>query len=219
MGKACRVKKSTRCFRKRKGFALKKSDNVNIDVNNVDNVNTTTNSVITTPPSTPPPTVTTPSTPSKEAPYTVSHKKVHEIVSATPKSSDSISGYRIIDVSILKSIFELMKCPECTSSCLTLGEIFERKKGHASFLVVNCTACDYATDFYTSQSIKDGVKGQNSFDVNTRIIYAMRACGQGHASIEKFSTLMDMPRPMTQNNYDKVVKSGSSRGGCTGNNV
>lgn len=199
MVKADRVKKSTKTFKKRKGFATKESKSVNIDVNNV-NVNTETNSGEKTPPSTPS---------KEEEPVitdTVSHSKIQEIVSATPKSSDSINGYRIIDVSILKSIFELMRCPECTASYLTLQEIFEKKKGLASFLVVKCTACDYAIDFYTSQTLKDGVKGQNSFDVNTRITYTMRACGQGHSGIEKFTTLMDMPRPMTQNNYDKIIK-------------
>lgn len=198
MVKADRVKKSTKTFKKRKGFATKESKSVNIDVNNV-NVNTETNSGEKTPPSTPS---------KEEEPVitdTVSHSKIQEIVSATPKSSGSINGYRIIDVSILKSIFELMRCPECTASYLTLQEIFEKKKGLASFLVVKCTAYDYAIDFYTSQTLKDGVKGQNSFDVNTRITYTMRACGQGHSGIEKFTTLMDMPRPMTQNNYDKII--------------
>jgi len=47
-----------------------------------------------------------------------------------------------------------------------------------------------------------GVKG---FDVNRRMVYAMRACGQGFAGIETFTTMMDMPKPMIQNNYDKVV--------------
>ena len=39
------------------------------------------------------------------------------------------------------------------------------------------------------------------------MVYAMRSCGQGFSGIERFTTLMDMPKPMTQNNYDKVVKS------------
>ena len=29
--------------------------------------------------------------------------------------------------------------------------------------------------------------------------------GHGHSGIEKFTSLMDMPKPMTQNNYDKIV--------------
>ena len=33
----------------------------------------------------------------------------------------------------------------------------------------------------------------------------MRACGQGYASLEKFLSLMNLPKPMTSNNYDKIV--------------
>ena len=33
----------------------------------------------------------------------------------------------------------------------------------------------------------------------------MRACGQGYASVETFTTLMDMPKPLTKNNYKSVV--------------
>ena len=31
----------------------------------------------------------------------------------------------------------------------------------------------------------------------------MPSCGQGYAGIEKSTSLMNMPRPMTKNNYDK----------------
>ena len=35
----------------------------------------------------------------------------------------------------------------------------------------------------------------------------MRALGQGHSGLEKFTSLMGMPKPMTQNNYDKLVET------------
>ena len=33
----------------------------------------------------------------------------------------------------------------------------------------------------------------------------MRALGHGNSGMEKFTSFMNMPNPMTQNNYDKVV--------------
>ena len=33
----------------------------------------------------------------------------------------------------------------------------------------------------------------------------MRACGQGYAGLEKLTALMNLPKPMTANNYDKIV--------------
>ena len=33
----------------------------------------------------------------------------------------------------------------------------------------------------------------------------MTACGQGYAGLEKLTALMNLPKPMTANNYDKIV--------------
>lgn len=44
-----------------------------------------------------------------------------------------------------------------------------------------------------------------SFDINNRAVYSMRACGQGYAGLEKLSSLINLQKPMTANNYDKIV--------------
>ena len=75
------------------------------------------------------------------------------------------------------------------------------KKGLASNLCLKCTTCLFEKTFYTS-STEDNGKG---FDVNKRMVYAMRTCGQGHAGIETFTTLMNIPKPMTVKNYNKIV--------------
>ena len=92
-----------------------------------------------------------------------------------------------------------MGCPECSHTSLTLRERLESKKGVASHLVVKCSMCHYVREFYTSNTTQkeNDKQGANSFDVNNRIVYAMRACGQGYSGIETFTTLMDMPKPMT----------------------
>ena len=33
----------------------------------------------------------------------------------------------------------------------------------------------------------------------------MRACGQAYAGLEKLPSLMNLPKPMTANNYSKIV--------------
>ena len=43
------------------------------------------------------------------------------------------------------------------------------------------------------------------FDINKRTAYTMRVLGHGHSGIEKFTSLLNMPKPMTQNNYDKII--------------
>ena len=59
--------------------------------------------------------------------------------------------------------------------------------------------CKFSHEFYTSKPV------EKSHDVNLRVIYAMRTLGHGHASIKKFSTLMNMPSPMRVKNYDRAV--------------
>ena len=53
--------------------------------------------------------------------------------------------------------------------------------------------------FYTSNPC-----GQ-TFDVNRRIIYSMRSIGQGYAGLEKFTTTMNLPSPVTKKNYNASV--------------
>jgi len=33
----------------------------------------------------------------------------------------------------------------------------------------------------------------------------MRDCGQGYSELENFLSSMNLPKPMTSNNYDKIV--------------
>ena len=55
-------------------------------------------------------------------------------------------------------------------------------------------------EFYTSLS-----SDHNRFVVNKRIVYGMRACGQGYAGLQTFTYLMNIPKPMTAINYDKII--------------
>ena len=45
--------------------------------------------------------------------------------------------------------------------------------GFAYFLSITCKQCDFQKEFYSSQPV------EQSFDINRRIIYAMRSIGQG----------------------------------------
>lgn len=72
------------------------------------------------------------------------------------------------------------------------------------YLFPECLQCDYFTELHTSRTIGKG------FDINKRTVYTIKALGHGHAVIEKFTALMNMPKPRTQNNYDKSVNTISS---------
>ena len=72
--------------------------------------------------------------------------------------------------------------------------------GLASCLLLTCKNCGYSKEFYTS------VSNDNSFDINVRTVYNMRAaCGQRYADLEKLTALMYLPKPTTVNSYDEIV--------------
>ena len=113
----------------------------------------------------------------------VSAKKIKPIEATTPTCHEPITGYRLMDMEILASIFCLLLCPSCCKRHLKLSEMNSKKKGLSSLLL--CQNCSYFEEFCTSRS-KD-----NSYDVNKRAVYSMRACGQGYAGLETFTSLMN----------------------------
>ena len=48
-------------------------------------------------------------------------------------------------------------------------------------------------------------RGDKGHDVNSRIVYTMRTLGHGYTGLEKFTTLMIMPKPMTTHTYNNIV--------------
>ena len=110
---------------------------------------------------------------------TASEKKVENIqASLTPANKEQITGYRLVDMEILAFIFSELGCPECCK-CL-------KEKGLASYLSLTRKNCGHSKEFYTS------VSNDNSFDINVRTAYSMRACGQGYVGLEKLKTLAVM---------------------------
>ena len=73
-------------------------------------------------------------------------------------------------------------------------KFIRRRKGLHVFLTFQCIRCKHSIETYTSNRCTANKK---SSDVNTRIAYSMRACGQGYAGL-CFHMLM------TANNYDKI---------------
>ena len=45
------------------------------------------------------------------------------------------------------------------------------------------------------------------FEVNRSVVCSMHAIGQGYSDIERFFSIINMPKPMTKNNYNKHVNS------------
>ena len=83
----------------------------------------------------------------------------------------------------------------------------QKKKWFASVLLlyIKC-GVEYVT--MKRNSIHQGTySSKQAYDVNFRMIYAMRSIGRSYSAIEKFAELMNLPKPMTSNSYDKSVQT------------
>ena len=93
----------------------------------------------------------------------------------------------------------MLSCPQCERSTLSLGDRLSKKQGLSSLLFIKCLNCKYTNEFDTSVPCGRG------FNINKRTVYTMHVLDHGHSGIEKFKSLMNMPKPVTQNNYDKIA--------------
>ena len=57
------------------------------------------------------------------------------------------SGFRLIDLSILSSIFKLLPCGECKQLTLEMFENVPKRKGCASSLELRCQGCSWRRRF------------------------------------------------------------------------
>ena len=130
-----------------------------------------------------------------------SSQNMQDFVTSSPKGTDLITGYIIIDTSILSEVINMLYYAQCDCPTLSLGDGPLKKQGLSSLLFIDCLnqSCKFINEFHTSMPSGIG------FDLNKRTPYTMRVLGHVHSVIERFTSLMIMPKPMTKNNYDKVI--------------
>lgn len=113
-------------------------------------------------------------------------------------SVDETFAYRIVCLfSVLNTITTLVKCKTCGGD-VHFTETSARGLGFK--VVVNCQNCEQV--FINSCPLI-----KNAYEINRRIIFAMRFLGIGLNGIKKFCAFMDLPRPIFQSFYDKIMKS------------
>lgn len=112
-------------------------------------------------------------------------------------SVDENFAYRIVcPFSVLSTIATLVKCKTCGGD-VHFTESSARGLGFK--VVVNCQNCEKVY-------INSCPLIKNAYEINRRIIFAMRLLGIGLNSIIKFCAFMDLSRPIFLSFYDKVMK-------------
>ena len=78
-------------------------------------------------------------------------------------------------------------------------------------MYLKCNPCTYVNEFYTSKKIERNdseQKGGGKFmDVNLRAVYGMRAIGVGYIPLKKLYCYLNMPEPISSDNYDNISKT------------
>ena len=75
---------------------------------------------------------------------------------STEEESERNDGFRIIDISILASVFECLRCPECQQSSVVFEEDPDSKMGLASKFILKCSSrkCFFASHFLPLVKLK-----------------------------------------------------------------
>lgn len=116
-------------------------------------------------------------------------------------NENGVSGYRIIDMAILSIMFKMLPCKECFDRELTLVDDITQRMGCASCLALQCNTCGWTETFYTSERVG------HYFQVNRRMVYAMRSIGCGLSAMKRFCTTMNMPPPVGTKPYASHTKA------------
>jgi hypothetical protein len=147
------------------------------------------------------------STPKK----TVSSVNVEDIEINEDLHSE-ISGFRLIEMSILSDVISLLGCPRCVhTGTLKLNDIFLKKRGFARFLRIQCHNCSFIHEFYTSPDVITSndprQRGSHTMEINTRMVYGFRSIGVGFELLSKLCGFINMPTGMSKTSYDNTVNN------------
>lgn len=105
-------------------------------------------------------------------------------------------------MAILNVIFKMLPCKECFECQLTLVDDYSKRMGCASYLSLQCKSCTWTEVFYTSEKVG------HYFQVNRRMVYAMRSVGCGLSAMQRFfCSTMNMPPPIGTKPYASHTKT------------
>ncbi|ESO85539.1 hypothetical protein LOTGIDRAFT_155024 [Lottia gigantea] len=124
---------------------------------------------------------------------------------------EDLCGYRIVDVSFLKSLISQLQCPICNNSLENCALEEENNRGLSSKFDVICSACQVViSSASTSKRLKDANESNRpnttGFDVNRRCVMAMKEFGGGKADLDKLSKVFDMPSSLGKEAFTKHLK-------------
>lgn len=112
----------------------------------------------------------------------------------------NFQGYLLVDKQLLFSAVEEHLCCSICHSKVKFSS--ENDYGLLVNLSVSCSVCGVISAFKNSMMIG---KNQKASDLNRRFSFAMRCIGKGLDASKTFCGVMDLPSPVSQKSYEKIV--------------
>ncbi|GFX34964.1 uncharacterized protein TNCV_2329041 [Trichonephila clavipes] len=92
--------------------------------------------------------------------------------------------------------------------CFYCGSKAELKEkvlfGLVSEFYIDCNSCAMHSTFKSSPVFESS---NHDYEINTRITYAIRTLGVGLRGIKTFCSVMDLPPPVSQKSYDRILNN------------
>lgn len=108
----------------------------------------------------------------------------------------------LLDLNLLsEALKNSVVCKECQTNNVSVK--FRRQvQGLASQLTVSCDSCGLNKPFLNTRYTQTPCNGKDvkSYEVNTRLTYAMRCIGRGKAAAKTFCGVMNLPSPVCRFN-------------------
>ncbi|GFU34084.1 uncharacterized protein TNCV_3198931 [Trichonephila clavipes] len=100
---------------------------------------------------------------------------------------------------------EAVKCLQCGATGFNLS-CEENCSGGAVELDIICDICSYSYNFCSSKKCKAEIGKPSTYEVNTRLVYAMRCIGKGAEAARMFCGIMNLlPPPTKFSKYNKML--------------
>ncbi|GFW99288.1 uncharacterized protein TNCV_3981131 [Trichonephila clavipes] len=119
-------------------------------------------------------------------------------------SDEAFSGFRnvIVDINLSACVFfEAVKCIKCEKTGLRLL-LSESNCGEAVKFHLKCPSCKYNYTFFNSKKCDIS----ENYELNTRLVYAMRCIGKGAESAGMSCGIMNLtPPPTNFSKYNHIL--------------
>lgn len=141
---------------------------------------------------------------SKVTPSCASASKIN--VTKNFDSIDTDNYNIIINFGTFKSFLQkFLSCPQCKNGNVVLSNDLSKRQGFSYLLFFKCHTCLFEDSVFSSElSQMRPVRGRPMHNVNVQTVLSFREMGKGYQSIQLFSTLMNMPPPLSRPAYNRI---------------